>query len=357
MVSVEPTTGFVKALVGGRDFNASQVNLALGACPEGYEAPAEGPDLHGRRRHRPPAGLGVQAVHPGQGVRGGHRAQPGLLRPRQATPSPTAPATTAPWATWRAAATAASPCGRPPSTRSTRCSPSSSATSACRRRPRWPTAWASPWCRPTASRPTATPTGSASPWARPRCRPSTWPPPTPCSPPGATSSRPRPIVKVTDAKGQVIEDNTKRTPKRVLSEVVADNVTDALKGVITSGTGTGAAIGRPEGTRGQDGQRRREPRRLVRRLHARPVDVGVDGLQRLQHPVALQHQGRVPGVRRHHPRLHVEGLHGRGPGGRARGRLPQAGPPGGRRHRRRPPGPRRHHPQGRRRRWCWWRRR
>src|SRR5690606_18538841 len=30
LVSVEPTTGFVKALVGGRDFQASQVNLALG---------------------------------------------------------------------------------------------------------------------------------------------------------------------------------------------------------------------------------------------------------------------------------------------------------------------------------------
>jgi membrane peptidoglycan carboxypeptidase len=30
LVTVEPSTGFVKALVGGRDFNASQVNLALG---------------------------------------------------------------------------------------------------------------------------------------------------------------------------------------------------------------------------------------------------------------------------------------------------------------------------------------
>ena len=30
LVSVEPATGFVKALIGGRDFNASQVNLALG---------------------------------------------------------------------------------------------------------------------------------------------------------------------------------------------------------------------------------------------------------------------------------------------------------------------------------------
>src|SRR5205823_11596017 len=32
LVSVEPPTGFVKALVGGRDFAASQVNLALGQC-------------------------------------------------------------------------------------------------------------------------------------------------------------------------------------------------------------------------------------------------------------------------------------------------------------------------------------
>lgn len=33
LVSVEPTTGYVKAIVGGRDYNASQVNLALGGCP------------------------------------------------------------------------------------------------------------------------------------------------------------------------------------------------------------------------------------------------------------------------------------------------------------------------------------
>src|SRR5207237_5464932 len=32
LVSVEPPTGFVRALVGGRDFAASQVNLALGQC-------------------------------------------------------------------------------------------------------------------------------------------------------------------------------------------------------------------------------------------------------------------------------------------------------------------------------------
>jgi penicillin-binding protein 1A len=33
LVSVEPATGYVKAVVGGRDFGASQVNLALGGCP------------------------------------------------------------------------------------------------------------------------------------------------------------------------------------------------------------------------------------------------------------------------------------------------------------------------------------
>ena len=33
LVAVEPPTGYVKALVGGRDFATSQVNLALGGCP------------------------------------------------------------------------------------------------------------------------------------------------------------------------------------------------------------------------------------------------------------------------------------------------------------------------------------
>ena len=33
LVAVEPPTGYVKALVGGRDFTTSQVNLALGGCP------------------------------------------------------------------------------------------------------------------------------------------------------------------------------------------------------------------------------------------------------------------------------------------------------------------------------------
>jgi membrane peptidoglycan carboxypeptidase len=62
-----------------------------------------------------------------------------------------------------------------------------------------------------------------------------------------------PVTKVTDAHGRVLEDNTKRPGKRVLAEAVADNVTDALKGVINSGTGTGANIGRPDGSAGKTG--------------------------------------------------------------------------------------------------------
>ncbi len=55
-----------------------------------------------------------------------------------------------------------------------------------------------------------------------------------------------PVVKVVDTKGKVWEDNTNREPKRVIDEAVADNVTDALKGVIDRGTAANTGkIGRP----------------------------------------------------------------------------------------------------------------
>jgi penicillin-binding protein 1A len=40
LVSLEPATGYVKALVGGRDYAASQVNLALGGCPSEPTSPS-----------------------------------------------------------------------------------------------------------------------------------------------------------------------------------------------------------------------------------------------------------------------------------------------------------------------------
>jgi penicillin-binding protein 1A len=54
-----------------------------------------------------------------------------------------------------------------------------------------------------------------------------------------------PILKITELNGKVLEDNSARQPRRVLDEAVADTVTDVTRGVIASGTGKAANIGRP----------------------------------------------------------------------------------------------------------------
>ncbi len=53
------------------------------------------------------------------------------------------------------------------------------------------------------------------------------------------------IRRVIDADGNVLIDNRARPGDQVLDRVVADNVTDVLTGVIDNGTGKRAAIGRP----------------------------------------------------------------------------------------------------------------
>jgi penicillin-binding protein 1A len=55
-----------------------------------------------------------------------------------------------------------------------------------------------------------------------------------------------PIVKILDTESKVIEDNSERKGERVISENVADNMNDALQGVIDHGTAAGGGnIGRP----------------------------------------------------------------------------------------------------------------
>lgn len=56
--------------------------------------------------------------------------------------------------------------------------------------------------------------------------------------------QPTGIVRVVDKTGRVLEDNTARPGTRVLSSAVATNVTDVLRGVVTSGTGRNAALGK-----------------------------------------------------------------------------------------------------------------
>jgi penicillin-binding protein 1A len=65
-----------------------------------------------------------------------------------------------------------------------------------------------------------------------------------------------PIFRVVDSSGKVVIDNTKAKDKakRVIDEAVADNVTDVLRGVIDHGTGTGANIGRPAAGKTGTGQ-------------------------------------------------------------------------------------------------------
>jgi penicillin-binding protein 1A len=62
-----------------------------------------------------------------------------------------------------------------------------------------------------------------------------------------------PVARVTEPNGKVLEDNGTRRPRRVVAQNIADNVNDVLKGVLTSGTGKAADIGRPEGTAGKTG--------------------------------------------------------------------------------------------------------
>ena len=58
---------------------------------------------------------------------------------------------------------------------------------------------------------------------------------------------PTPILEIVNAQGKVLVDNIHPLPKTTtaLPANVADNVTNVLQGVITSGTGTAAQLGRP----------------------------------------------------------------------------------------------------------------
>lgn len=60
-------------------------------------------------------------------------------------------------------------------------------------------------------------------------------------------AEPTPVLEIVDASGKVLLDNIKHLPSTtsVLPANVADNVTNVLQGVIASGTGTAARLGRP----------------------------------------------------------------------------------------------------------------
>ena len=339
MVSVEPGTGFVKALVGGRDFAKSQVNLALGACPatDGKPNPTDGPIcLAGGGTGRQPGsafkvftlakafeeGIGPRRVYSGPGtytfprcsgtqctVKNVESGSYGSISLREATENSVNTVfaqlvgdvgikETAEMA-HRLGITMVSADGNQPS--------------------------GEPYgASLTLGAAEVSPLDMAAAFSVLAARGNQF---------AAT-----PIVKVTDAYGQVLEDNTKRAPKRVLAENIADNLNDVLKGVITSGTGKGADIGRPDGSAGKTGSADlNRDAWFVGYTPALSTSVWM-GYSDSQHAVALQHQGSVQGLRGHDPGSHLEGLHGRGHEGQAAFRLPRADPARRRRGRRAPQG-------------------
>ena len=62
-----------------------------------------------------------------------------------------------------------------------------------------------------------------------------------------------PVTRVVGADGTVLEDDQSRPGRRVLATAVADQVNDVLKECVTTGTGTAADIGGPNGTAGKTG--------------------------------------------------------------------------------------------------------
>jgi penicillin-binding protein 1A len=254
MVTVEPGTGYIKALVGGRDFAASQVNLALGACPDKPAGAAtDGPVcLAGGGTGRQPGsafkpftlakafeeGIGASRVYSGPSsytvpgcvgdfctVHNVESGGYGAITLRSATINSVNTVfaqlvrdvgipETAEMA-HRLGLTMVSPDGIRP-------------------------ADGEPYgVSLTLGAAETSPLDMAAAYSVFANR--------------GLQMAATPVIKVTDAEGNVLEDNTKRKPKRVLAEAVADNVNDVLKGVVTSGTGTAAAIGRPNGTAGKTG--------------------------------------------------------------------------------------------------------
>ena len=89
---------------------------------------------------------------------------------------------------------------------------------------------------------------------------------------GGVYSRPMAIRKVVLANGAEDDEAGWGKPKRkrVFSDGVAYEVTRILERNVLAGTGTRAYFGRPAA--GQDRHDRELRRRLVRRLHAEPLD-------------------------------------------------------------------------------------
>jgi len=258
MVAVEPQTGFVKALVGGRDFGASQVNLALGACP-----PPAKPEQPGSDTSAVPSDQPICVPGGGGGRQPGSSFKPFTLAkafeegitPERVYSAPNAYTYPHCKPTPGSSCTVHNVEGEGGGAMTLRSATVHSvntvfaqlignvgvkATAELAHRLGITRVNADATDAVTGQQfqssltlgsPDVAPLDMAAAYsvfaARGLQNPAT------------------PIVKIEDSTGAVLEDNTKREPKRVMQEVIADNVTNVLQGVIAGGTGTGANINRP----------------------------------------------------------------------------------------------------------------
>jgi penicillin-binding protein 1A len=252
LASVEPPTGFVKALVGGRDFEASQVNLALGGCPR-HPADNVKVEVAPTCWDDPSAtigggGLGRQTGSAFKTFTLATAFSQGLL-PTKVYPAPTAytqpnckgkdctihnaegeggGSATIQSATTHSINTVYAQIARDVGVKNIAEMAKQLGISTAWYSPR---IHGSPGLQYTLGVVDVAPLDMAAAYSVFAAR--------------GQRQTPTPIVKVVDATGKVLEDNRKREPKQVISDVIADNVTAVLRTVITSGTGTGANIGRP----------------------------------------------------------------------------------------------------------------
>jgi penicillin-binding protein 1A len=254
LVSVDPRSGFVRALVGGRDFNASQVNLALGDCAHAAKSPAGGSAcLDGGGSGRQPGsafkpftlakafekGMTPESTVSGPAsyshphCRGNgctvHNVEErrgfGTISLRQAT--------------WHSVNTAFAQLVVKVGVKDT-------AELAHR--------VGLTMINPDGKLPDGEPYGPSLTLGAAEVSPLDM-----ASAYGVFAARgmkapATPVARVIATDGKVLEDNTRRQSHRVLPEPVADNVTDVLRGVLTHGTGTRAAVGRPAAGKTGTGQ-------------------------------------------------------------------------------------------------------
>ena len=262
LVAVEPPTGYVKALVGGREFQQSQVNLALGGCPR------QPTDDRIKAEVRAPCWDGESVGGGGLGRQPGSAFKPFVLATAFAKGM-------SPTKTYSAPAVFRIPGCR--ATKESKCTIGNSegggggsATLRTATVKSINTVYAQlvrdVGCKETAEM--AKKLGIESSWYSPQfhtCSGSYALGVIDVSPLNMAASygvfanrgvrvNSTPVLKVVNAKGEVLEDNTKPKGERVIDEAVADNVTDVMRGVITNGTATRANIGRPAAGKTGTGQ-------------------------------------------------------------------------------------------------------